>query len=94
LKSSLLALTLKVTVPVVAVAGTVVVSVVAVAAVTVAVTPLNFTTLSATVVLKFVPVIVTTPPALPDVGLIEVMVAQELLAAVAYWSLFADRCWQ
>ena len=60
--------------PVVAPAGTVVVILVAVLAVTNAVVPLNITMLLAGVVLKFVPVMVTTVPMGPLVGLKEVMV--------------------
>ena len=55
-------------VPVVAPVGTVVVMLVAVLAVTVAAVPLNLTVLLAGVVLKFVPVIVTVVPMVPDVG--------------------------
>ncbi len=55
--------------PDVAPAGTVAVIVVEVEAVTVAVVLLNFTTLLAAVVLKFVPVIITVAPTAPLVGL-------------------------
>lgn len=60
--------------PDVAPAGTVVVMLVAVDAVTVAAVPLNVTVLSAGVVLKFVPVMVTVAPTTPDVGVKLVMV--------------------
>ena len=60
--------------PVMAFAGTVVVIVVAVLAVTMAGTPLKSTKLSAGIVLKLVPVIVTTVPATPLAGENEVMV--------------------
>ena len=60
--------------PVVPVAGAGTLSWVVVADWTVAVTPLNFTVLSVVVVLKFVPVIVTTAPMGPEDGLMPVMV--------------------
>jgi hypothetical protein len=47
---------------------------VAVAVCTVAAVPLNFTVLSVGVVLKFVPLIVTVTPAIPEVGEMEVTV--------------------
>ena len=58
-----------VTVPVVAPVGTVAVIVVAVELVTVAWVPLNVTVLFAGVVSKLVPVIVTTVPTAPELGL-------------------------
>jgi hypothetical protein len=57
------------TFPVVALAGTSTTSCVAEADETVAATPLNVTWFSAAVVLKFVPVIVTSVPVTPLVGL-------------------------
>jgi hypothetical protein len=62
------------TVPVVAPAGTVVVMLVAVLAVGVAVTPLNLIMLLVGVRSKFVPVMVTVAPILPDVGAMDVTV--------------------
>lgn len=62
-------LTVTVIGPVVAPTGTVVVIVVDVEFETIAVVPLNFTTLFASVVLKFVPVIVTVAPGAPVDGL-------------------------
>lgn len=53
--------------------GTVTVILVVVLAVTVAATPVNFTMLLAGVALKFVPVIVTGVPAMPEAGENEVM---------------------
>jgi hypothetical protein len=55
--------------PVLAAAGAVTTKVLAVADVTLAAVPLNFTVLSAAVALKFAPLIVTTVPAMPEVGL-------------------------
>jgi hypothetical protein len=59
--------------PVVALLGSVTVKLVAVAAVTVAVAPLNFTSFCDEVVEKLVPVMVTTVPAVPEVGVNETM---------------------
>jgi len=64
---------LTLTVPVVPAAGAFTTSVVAVALVTFVATPLNLTVLSAGVVLKLVPVMVTVVPAIPDAGLIAEM---------------------
>lgn len=57
--------------PVLAPTGTVVVMVVVVLAVTVAVVPLNVTVLFAATTSKFVPVMVTVVPIIPDVGVKE-----------------------
>lgn len=61
--------------PVVAPTGTVTTSVVDVADIIDASLPLNSTVLSAMLVLKFVPVIVTVVPAAPEVGVNEVIVS-------------------
>jgi hypothetical protein len=60
--------------PVLAEAGTVVVNEVEVAAVTAAVVPLKVTALEPAVAEKFVPVMTTVAPAIPDVGEMEVIV--------------------
>src|SRR5664279_2101928 len=65
---------LTVILPVVPAAGAVTVSEVAVALLTVAATPLNFTVLSVGVVLKLVPVIVTTVFTGPIAGLMDATV--------------------
>jgi hypothetical protein len=65
--------TITVITPVLAPDGTVVVILVAVLAVTVAVASLNFTVLFAGVVLKFVPVITTDVPILPEPGVKEII---------------------
>jgi hypothetical protein len=62
------------TAPLVPPAGAATVTLVAVADCTVAAVPLNLTVLSVVVVLKLVPVIITTVPAGPDTGLMAVTV--------------------
>lgn len=74
--------TVTVMVPEVAPVGTVVVIDVVVAAVTVAVVELNFTVLPDVVDAKFVPVIVTVVPTLPDVGVKEVIVGVRAVTVV------------
>lgn len=74
--ATVMPLTVTLTAPLVAPAGTVVVKLVVVAAVTVAAVPLNFTLLFAAVGLKFVPVRVTVAPTTPLVGLMPVIVGE------------------
>lgn len=69
--------------PVVAAAGTVVLSVVVVAFVIVAAVPLNFT--SDSVALKFTPEMVTTVPTSPNAGLTEVIDTTSLGAGSSFW---------
>jgi hypothetical protein len=70
--------------------GTVVVIVVGVLAVTVAVVPPKSTALLLGVVLKFVPVIVTVVPAIPDVGEKEVMVGTDPHVTVKLLALVTE----
>lgn len=69
--------TLTLTVPVVALTGTVTISCVAVALLTTALTPLNLTVFNAAVVLNPVPVSLTSVPVGPDEGLMPVTVSEE-----------------
>src|SRR5690349_18997054 len=74
---TVLSATWTLTVPVVALAGTVTTNCVAVALFTTAVAPLNFTIFCAAVVLNPVPVSVTSIPVGPDAGLRLVIVSDE-----------------
>ena len=74
--------------PVVADSGTVTTNSVAVALDTAAATPLNFTTFSEPVVLKFVPVIVTVAPGKPESGEKLVMVVCNTVKSVAEVAVF------